>query len=866
MTAQRYLPYDPVLPGLPDLFPASGAPEFVAEAASQLYDRPLDAASAEITYTRYWPRRRCVVQWTFPAPAGDIVISGELQPQGSKKHQGDYRGQLYLRDRSLLLQVFPFDDVLPGIEGAVSREWMDGTLAPALGLTRAEAATLTAMPTSYKSWRRCVVIYEAEVDGHRKRAYGKLFRDDRGAALYENLKRLESQLCDSGLNWGIASPLLYDPALRLLVQAEIVDGECLTDIARQAPEDLSRREDLLDTLRLAAGGLSHFQALDVPGLEDQTPAALLADLYADSEAIRRVDPELADSIKNRTEIAEKLIANLAPEPQGLAHSAFRLSHIFRRREGLSLIDLDALARAGISYDPGYFLAYLAVTGTERRRLRGALTQAAVDFAAGLNTPGRHDPRWLTFYAQAALLKWAVRSFYSLDPGWTDHVSDYIKIGRRMLASLDTSSEVDDPLLRVASSQRLLGELAREQVVPSFWPEAPFADLVEVDAIYEPGGECLYVAELEIGGRQGDKRVETLVFTFPAPEAVPAGPPPDAARRQRFSSPLGDYLAEVYPADYRLPGLQRVQAPQYFEGLLTGAGEVPAAGGRVESTLLRYRPHERAVLRCDYPDGRRYVAKIFDAPDNAEEVWHVLRAIRPQLADPSLVVRPVALDAENGLVLMEFIPGFTLGDLMDETLDEATMQRYTGIAAHVLAAVHGVEFQHESVKTHESEVKRLRRTAARLAEMAPDFAREVAGALDRADAIAIGLGRLEQPSIVHGGYKPTQLLINDGRPTLVDFDGTSLGDPGIDVGRFMAKLRADALDRPRRHLGSLPERFFEQYRKESKRDVGRAPLFEVNSLLRMAMRRFQTRPELLLDDDTSVAWTLLRQAQACLDRI
>jgi hypothetical protein len=49
-------------------------------------------------------------------------------------------------------------------------------------------------------------------------------------------------------------------------------------------------------------------------------------------------------------------------------------------------------------------------------------------------------------------------------------------------------------------------------------------------------------------------------------------------------------------------------------------------------------------------------------------------------------------------------------------------------------------------------------------------------------------------------------------------------------------------------------------------VSRAPLFEVNSLLRMAMRRFQTRPELLLDDDSTAAWKLLRQAQSCLERI
>jgi hypothetical protein len=35
---------------------------------------------------------------------------------------------------------------------------------------------------------------------------------------------------------------------------------------------------------------------------------------------------------------------------------------------------------------------------------------------------------------------------------------------------------------------------------------------------------------------------------------------------------------------------------------------------------------------------------------------------------------------------------------------------------------------------------------------------------------------------------------------------------------------------------------------------------------MSMRRFQTRPELLLDDDSSIAWNLLKLAQNCLDRV
>jgi aminoglycoside phosphotransferase (APT) family kinase protein len=217
--------------------------------------------------------------------------------------------------------------------------------------------------------------------------------------------------------------------------------------------------------------------------------------------------------------------------------------------------------------------------------------------------------------------------------------------------------------------------------------------------------------------------------------------------------------------------------------------------------------------------------------------------------------------------MEFVEGENLGDMMDVTTDVELMQSYVAIAARVLSQIHGSHFESDDIKTHASEVKRLRRTAGLLTEMAPDFSRDVLLTLDRAEAAAKKIGLPKQVSMVHGGFKPTQMLVKGQHATLVDFDGAAVGDPAIDVGRFMAKLREDALDRNRRHLMTLPEHFLKAYAGASTREVvDRAPLFELNSLIRMSMRRFQTRPELLLDDDSSVAWNLLRLAQACLDRV
>jgi aminoglycoside phosphotransferase (APT) family kinase protein len=863
MTGPRFIPHDAQLPGLAGLFPPTGAPEFVVPAVKQLTGVAVDAAAAKVSYVRYWPGRRCVVQWTFPAGPQDLIISARLRPAGKAMRREAYPGQLYLEERSLLLQAFPHDDTLPGIERAVSREWMETTLAPALGLSAGEIATLRATATSYKPWRRCVIIYEWRAGGKTRRCYGKLFRDDRGAALYDRLRALDEQLQLGGLPWAIAKPVLYDAGIHMLVQDEIADGACLADVAKTAPEDFAQRDALLGTLVQAATGLPLFQELPVLGLATVGPDDLLEDLTRDLLVIERVDAELAGELGARVARLREIARSLQPEPQGLTHNAFRLSHVFRTPKGMALIDLDALAIGGVSADAGYFLAYLAVTAAHRRRLRGVLARSASEFWEALKT-SRYDPRWVGFYAQMALLKWTVRSFYSLDPGWTDNVYDYMKLGRRMIAGLDASVEAGDALLRFGSSRRFLEHIVLEQIAPLFWPSARYADLADADIIYEPGRECVSLAEIEVGDEAAPAHTQRVVITFPAPSDTKT-PEPAAAARATFASVHGPYLAEQYPQDYRLPGLAVAHQPEYVARLLAGSRELQL-GGQVATALLRYRPHERAVLRWDCADGRRYVAKVFGSAEDAIEVWNALRSIRPQLSDSSRVVRPVALDREGAVVVMEFIEGRTLGDLMDQTSDTVAMERYTAIAAGVLAEVHAVDYHHKAVKTYPSEVKRLRRTVAKLAGQAPEFAREAEALLDRAAIIAERIGPLKEPSIVHGGYKPTQLIVRVERATLVDFDGTSLGDPGIDVGRFMAKLRSDAFDRPRRHLSQLPERFFEQYSTLSRRDVSRSPLFEVNSLLRMAMRRFQTKPELLLDDDTTAAWRLLREARACLERI
>src|SRR4051812_25600304 len=119
---ERLIPDDPALPALATLFPTDGAPAYVVEALRERVPG-IDAMRVEVSYVRYWPGKRCVVQWTFRNVAGDeTIVSGELRSKGDSRHGND-ADHVEIADKRLILQVFPHDDVLSGMNVAFSPEW-----------------------------------------------------------------------------------------------------------------------------------------------------------------------------------------------------------------------------------------------------------------------------------------------------------------------------------------------------------------------------------------------------------------------------------------------------------------------------------------------------------------------------------------------------------------------------------------------------------------------------------------------------------------------------------------------------------------------------------------------------------------------
>jgi aminoglycoside phosphotransferase (APT) family kinase protein len=126
---------------------------------------------------------------------------------------------------------------------------------------------------------------------------------------------------------------------------------------------------------------------------------------------------------------------------------------------------------------------------------------------------------------------------------------------------------------------------------------------------------------------------------------------------------------------------------------------------------------------------------------------------------------------------------------------------------------------------------------------------------------------------HGGFKPSQLLIDGDQVFIVDFDGFCLADPALDIGYFLAYLRPSGLwpQRPgmRQWFEAAAALFMQAYQQallehgvdsSTMNEIReRSSLYEAALLFKIATRRVHRlnspRPQELA--------AMLREISACL---
>ncbi|MCG8604305.1 aminoglycoside phosphotransferase family protein, partial [bacterium] len=147
----------------------------------------------------------------------------------------------------------------------------------------------------------------------------------------------------------------------------------------------------------------------------------------------------------------------------------------------------------------------------------------------------------------------------------------------------------------------------------------------------------------------------------------------------------------------------------------------------------------------------------------------------------ILPRLYSYDSDNFIVWQEALNGQPLSKLSEPVAD---LPKIAGELGQRLASFHGVKLDLSAHMTLEHQIKKLQDYGKIIAQEFPTYADRCAKATKRLLEQAQHLDTtLRKP--VHASFKLSHIFITPKGIAFIDFDGTNLGDPGHDLGRFIA---------------------------------------------------------------------------------
>jgi Phosphotransferase enzyme family len=409
-------------------------------------------------------------------------------------------------------------------------------------------------------------------------------------------------------------------------------------------------------------------------------------------------------------------------------------------------------------------------------------------------------------------------------------------------------------------------------------------------LYTPGASCLLRYRFRARNGTSGEVLEPIVTGRVFPNAATCSAymreklAPLAARMHgrpevaAFAAPAAKIeplhmAVHVWPIDGELPGLvdatDRSRMLEVFREMLPEMLVVEDC----QIELVSYRRRQRCVLRYTIGVGgearRRVVygkVTAFEALDG--EMIEALRDQIRQRAAPYRFTLPQSLGRrpELQLSLLEPLPGEAqIGPALKARLrgrpppDAPPLEQMVATCGYVAATLHAAELQHSRTRTLDDELAGLQREVAMAREFVPDFGDRGQSWLERIAAHAersrpLGL------RLSHGDFKYPQLLFDGAACALVDLDTVCEAEPALDLGKFLAHLRAEARTMHERESVSSPlaERFLRAYvdtagdRLEDEGQLRRrTTLYEAIALLHMALRAQQNLKEKRVEITTAL---------------
>jgi hypothetical protein len=278
--------------------------------------------------------------------------------------------------------------------------------------------------------------------------------------------------------------------------------------------------------------------------------------------------------------------------------------------------------------------------------------------------------------------------------------------------------------------------------------------------------------------------------------------------------------QCWPLDGEFEQIARVSDPRYVHGMveaLCASRQDPSqqrAAARYVVKPVRYRPGERHVLRYDPwdnceqgEDHGAIFAKLYQDSEDAARSYRVADCVAKHLSaarvESLAALRPLGCVADDAVILYPLLTGTPLCELLRRPQCEpanyleqvGSMLSVLHREAEAILNGHGAFSASPGIRGADlrpnrgfaKEVKKImRRTCEHIQLLLPDVGMRVTELLKRAQEIYERLPQ-EAPAFAHGDFKAEHVWATADGLTLMDFDSCCVGDPALDVGKFLADL-------------------------------------------------------------------------------
>lgn len=275
------------------------------------------------------------------------------------------------------------------------------------------------------------------------------------------------------------------------------------------------------------------------------------------------------------------------------------------------------------------------------------------------------------------------------------------------------------------------------------------------------------------------------------------------------------LLFAYPNDRRLDGLRILEREDTLREFLYNhlpRERWPSADDKLATTVVRYKPENRAVLRCEAEsqpqssDAAVYL-RVYPNKRSAAAMHSIMCDLLRWLGSQAnlRIPKPLAFDRDQNILLLDSLPGVKLKSVLRTARARGALER----TAEALAVLHGYKDPKVTRWTVADHLAKARQAIQLLARFSPELVKQIE---EIGHALHSQAPRDQDctSGFVHGDFHYGQVLIHPIKVGFLDFDQAHTGPVMADLGSLLAHLRYQHIKGRHAEDGSVTDAFLEAY--------------------------------------------------------